>query len=542
MAIPKPEPSSWQVANAQELRATDREVLTMLRDARKRVDAELKALLEANRSNISDGVKRARLEQSRLVLMREQATVFERLGRITEARRLKSAVRAQRLSAAADAALLRLVGRTADAQTLYDAALQSSQQAVDVALQRMRFSAVPLARRVYNTGVWMNGRLNRLINETLASGLNAREFARKARDWFNPNTPGGIRYAAMRLARTEINNAFHSMTIEKAAAKPWVEKMEWNLSKSHPAPDICNKVAELSPYPADKVPARPHPQCMCYVTEAPVDEDDWIDRFVDGEFDDYLDDELEKAGVSTTAPQSPPADTSRAEAGPSASAILNSVYGDRLHTIPNPGMIGKKHLEDLEKIPLVFHRAVNGLISKSPKGGIFIGDKAVPELSPEAERLKGVRPRGWPEGKTWDVVPGAFDRSHGQILLGGGDGNGHGCSSLANHEFAHAFYDVAGDTVREEFRKLYYELHGLVSINPYMNSKGNPTGFLEEAFAEMFAAWSLYKDQPPLSTGLHGAVVPMKSALSVRHPTAESVPKANEIVIGIIKIFEGLSK
>lgn len=307
VAIPKPEPKDWQIANAQELHATDREVLAMLRDARKRVDAELQALLALNRSNISDGIKRARLEQSRMVLMREQAAVFERLGEITEARRLRSAVRAQRLSAAADAALLRLVGRTTDAQTLYDAALQSSQRAVDVALQRMRFSALPLSQRVYNTGVWMNGRLNKLINETLATGLNAREFARNARDWFNPNTPGGIRYAAMRLARTEINNAFHSMSVEKAAAKPWVKDMEWNLSKSHPAPDICNKVADDSPYPVGKVPARPHPQCMCYVTEAEVDEDEWIDRFVEGEFDDYLDDELEKAGVAKETPPPTPA-------------------------------------------------------------------------------------------------------------------------------------------------------------------------------------------------------------------------------------------
>jgi hypothetical protein len=307
VAIPKPDPRDWQIANAQELRATDREVLAMLRDTRKRVDAELAALIALNRSNISDGVKRARLEQSRIVLMREQAATFERLGEITEARRLRAAVRAQRLSAAADAALLKLVGRSADAQTLYDAALQSSQRAVDVALQRMRFSAVPLSQRIYNTGVWMNGRLQKLINETLGTNINAREFARRARDWFNPNTPGGVRYAAMRLARTEINNAFHSMTVEKAAGKPWVEEMEWNLSKSHPAPDICNKVAELSPYKADKVPARPHPQCMCYVTEKEVDEDEWIDRFVAGEFDDYLDDELEKAGVpkDPTPPPTP---------------------------------------------------------------------------------------------------------------------------------------------------------------------------------------------------------------------------------------------
>ncbi len=263
----------------------------MLRAAKKRVDKILADLPQGKQE-----IRRAQLEQSRARLLAEQADLFERLGDIVSARRARAASRAARLSAAADHALLALVGKDAQGQFLYQSALQVSQRAIDAAMARMKLSALPLSKRIYNTSVWMNGRLGKLINETLASGLNAKEFAKRARDWFNPNTPGGVRYAAMRLARTEINNAFHSMSAQKYADTPWVTEVEWNLSKAHPKPDICNHVAAESPFPSNKVPARPHPQCMCYITPKVIDEDDFVDNFIKGDYDQFLDDELAKNG------------------------------------------------------------------------------------------------------------------------------------------------------------------------------------------------------------------------------------------------------
>lgn len=297
MAIPKPEPRDWQIANAQELKVTDREVLALLRASKKRVDVMLRDLGTGN------NIRRAQLEKSRSVLLAEQATLFTRLGDVVSARRASAASRAARLSAASQAALLSLVGESSQAQALYDGALEVSQRAIDAALARMRLSALPLSSRIYNTSVWMGGRLGKLINETLATGLNAKEFAKRARDWFDPNTPGGVRYAAMRLARTEINNAFHAISAEKYATTPWIEKVNWNLSKSHPKPDICNAVAAESPYPSDKVPARPHPQCMCFITGEPIAEDDFVENFLAGEYDDYLDEELEKVGYVEPTPE-----------------------------------------------------------------------------------------------------------------------------------------------------------------------------------------------------------------------------------------------
>jgi hypothetical protein len=300
VAIPQPEPKDWALSNAQILRITDREVLAMLRAAYRTISAELNDLIAKDSPLISAGVQRAQMEQTRARLLAEQANVFRRLGDIVSARRLDAASRAQRLSAAADAALLALVGKAKEAQFLYQSALQASQAGIDAALARMRLSALPLSQRIYNSSVWMNDRLGKLINETLVSGLNAREFAKKARDWFNPNTPGGVRYAAMRLARTEINNSFHATSAEKYATTPWITKVEWNLSGSHPKPDECNVLAAASPYDSDETPARPHPQCMCYITPVSIDEDEFVENFLAGDYDEYLDGELEKNGWNVT--------------------------------------------------------------------------------------------------------------------------------------------------------------------------------------------------------------------------------------------------
>jgi hypothetical protein len=326
MAISKPEPSDWAKVNAKELHASDREVLAMLRDSYRRVNDLLDELIARDSGLISDTQKRARLEASRSKLMAEQARVFTRLGDITAARRARSASRAARLSAASDAELLRKVGKGAEAQYLYDSLLQISQNAIDTALARMRLSELPLSERIYRSSVWMGGRLGKLINETLASGIDARAFAKRARDWFNPATPGGVRYAALRLARTEINNAFHAMTAKKAQDTPWIPNCEWHLSGSHPTPDECNAIAERDTgfgegvYKSEDVPVRPHPQCMCYITPKPIDEDDFVENFLKGDYDDFLDKELEENGWDVkqkkprTAPKAAPEPTPAAKA------------------------------------------------------------------------------------------------------------------------------------------------------------------------------------------------------------------------------------
>jgi hypothetical protein len=294
MAIPKPEPRDWLTAAAQELQLGDRETLAILRDAYKAVQKELEDLPSDDGAAFGKLIQRAQMERVKQKLLAQQADLFDKLGDKVAARRLRSASRAAKLSRTADNALLLLVGKGDEGKRLYDGANITAQRTVDTLLARMGLSQVPLAERIYRTGIWMNGRLDRLITGAMSTGLNAQKFAKIARDWFNPAVPGGTRYAALRLARTEINNAFHATSVAYAQDKPWVSQMDWNLSKSHPTPDKCDEYAALSPWDVIAVPRKPHPQCMCYVTEVTPSEDDWIDRFVAGEFDDYLDDALAK--------------------------------------------------------------------------------------------------------------------------------------------------------------------------------------------------------------------------------------------------------
>ncbi len=59
---------------------------------------------------------------------------------------------------------------------------------------------------------------------------------------------------------------------------------------------------------------------------------------------------------------------------------------------------------------------------------------------------RGVKPRGWPEGQTWDTVPGMADYKTAIIATAATpDGGrtpsptGHGSFNLVGHEFLHAF-------------------------------------------------------------------------------------------------------
>jgi len=152
------------------------------------------------------------------------------------------------------------------------------------------FARVPreLSRRVYGNAARSSGAVHRLIRGGLASGLSAKELADSVYKYVSPSTPGGASYAAMRLARTEINNAFHERQLQ-AANRPGVTGVRWNLSSSHKVPDKCNVYAAAGIYDAEDVPDKPHPQCFCYLTYEVMNPQEFATALADGEFDDELD-------------------------------------------------------------------------------------------------------------------------------------------------------------------------------------------------------------------------------------------------------------
>lgn len=148
-----------------------------------------------------------------------------------------------------------------------------------------------LSQRVYRQRALDDGRVEQIIRQGLISGLSAKELASEVYKFVSPTAPGGSSYAAMRLARTEINNAFHERQVE-GAKRPGVKAVQWNLSGSHRVPDLCNVYADHGGnghWPVDDVPDKPHPQCFCYLTYVMMSPDDFRKALEHGDFDDEID-------------------------------------------------------------------------------------------------------------------------------------------------------------------------------------------------------------------------------------------------------------
>jgi hypothetical protein len=172
--------------------------------------------------------------------------------------------------------------------------LMTARSGVDSFISREE-SLRALSTRVYRNAALHSGVIDREIAKGLLRGLSADEMAAIIRNYIRPGVPGGSSYAAMRLARTEINNAFHQTTIRYTREMPWVEGYRWNLSGSHPRTDICNSYAQDSHgaggrgfYDKRNVPSKPHPQCLCYITPETMDNKDFYKRLRSGAFDPYI--------------------------------------------------------------------------------------------------------------------------------------------------------------------------------------------------------------------------------------------------------------
>lgn len=147
-----------------------------------------------------------------------------------------------------------------------------------------------LSRRVYHHRALDDGKVEQIIRQGLISGLSAKELAADVRKYVSPTAPGGASYASQRLARTEINNAFHERAIE-GAKRPGVKAVKWNLSGSHKVPDLCNVYAAHGgngEWPKDEIPDKPHPNCFCFLTYVTVPPEEFRKQLAAGDFDDEI--------------------------------------------------------------------------------------------------------------------------------------------------------------------------------------------------------------------------------------------------------------
>jgi hypothetical protein len=268
----------------------DSVIATALLDAAD--DAAKSIHARVNDDAIGASVRRHQLQLAKRETHRIIDVLFRGLGNAIREGQSAAAVGATEAGFRDDEKVLdRLFGSDKARRGVYEDGLrQAASRGVQAMMTRILESNLTLSKRVYRTQALSNGWVDRIINSSLANGDSAADIARKVRSSIDPNVAGGVSYAAMRLGRTEINNAYHAQAINDMKEKPWVDHVKWNLSKVHePQGCRCETYSRISAFPKESIPNKPHPQCMCYITPVLMDWGSFESNLIDRHFGDYID-------------------------------------------------------------------------------------------------------------------------------------------------------------------------------------------------------------------------------------------------------------
>lgn len=165
-------------------------------------------------------------------------------------------------------------------------------------LARTRRDGLKISDRVWRTSEAARNSVRRIIEDAVVRGQDARTTARQVQQYLQPGIwkahkadvrkrlgiSKDISYQAMRLARTEMNNAFHEGMVAANQHSPGYRGIYWRLSHRHVVPDICTDMAtdmsngEKGFYPKGSEPVRPHPNCWCVPVPAYEDPDQFAER------------------------------------------------------------------------------------------------------------------------------------------------------------------------------------------------------------------------------------------------------------------------
>lgn len=292
-----PDPKEPLRRYLQVQREADKRTLAIMRDVLHDIERQMRAL-EARRG-VGAAVRRSQIAAARAAALRATERAWQRLGDNVRAQAAAAAKAAAEVAAKYDDEFLDRLGLSAAEREIYqDGLRQSARLGVENALNRAEDTAGvsrrTLSERVYQSRAWADNLLERRINSGLARGLSAREMAGEIRGLVRPDVRGGVSYAANRLARTEINNAFHLSQINNAKGKPWIIGMRWLISSSHPKPDDCDNIANggsrglpAGVYRVDNVPSKPHPHCLCSLEPVSMDPAEFERRMAKGDFDSW---------------------------------------------------------------------------------------------------------------------------------------------------------------------------------------------------------------------------------------------------------------
>lgn len=273
---------------------TEAEIRKVCMDAAKEADR----MIRSHGDRLGDRVRTAQLQAARI-----NVEMWRDVDRLTRGGVAAAFDAATEWQAMFDEGLFKRAGISQAAWR--ESMMATSRAGIDSYLSR-RENGYRLSERVYRNSVLSKGYVDKAINNGLLLGKSTAEIARDVRGFISPNVRGGAGYAAKRLARTEVVNAYHRTSIRRYQETPWVDEARWNLSGSHPKPDICNEYAEDSHtrggeagvWLVSEIPAKPHPNCLCYVTPMDIGLGEFARRFKSGQFDAYIDDTIRLARVA----------------------------------------------------------------------------------------------------------------------------------------------------------------------------------------------------------------------------------------------------
>ena len=270
---------------------TDKEILKLLQQAA--ADAQADAKILAAKGGIGNVARAAQQRTAAANLHSRMREMWENVGHLTifgEKEAARAALDSQ------DFLARNLYG--AAAGTKHDALIKAMQESarsnVDAFISREE-NMLPLSSRIWRQIDLSRGTLQKEIQKGLLRGLSAEELAARVAGSMKPGVPGGVSYNAMRLARTEINNAFHFTQIRYTREQPWVDGYQWHKSKSHKHVDVCDERANRNHdgigrgvYKKKNVPGKAHPHCFCFLTTVTVDKGRFEKQLRRGSYDQYL--------------------------------------------------------------------------------------------------------------------------------------------------------------------------------------------------------------------------------------------------------------
>lgn len=250
----------------------DTKVRTALIQAAQDATTQIEAL--ANNSTFSAGVRSAQLRLTMKIVKEVLDELFKKQIPLITAGSKESARAAVTAFGETDRDYLRKAfNASASSKKSVDGFLQGQliQAELSVAnlVSRLEKSKHPLSTRVYRTKRLANTWVQREINSAIVRNASANEIAKRVRSSIRPNVAGGVSYAALRLGRTELNNAFHATSVSLAQDRPWVQGMVWRVSGTHESSEglaeICDRYNQQL-FEVNNVPKKPHPMCRCVVT------------------------------------------------------------------------------------------------------------------------------------------------------------------------------------------------------------------------------------------------------------------------------------